>query len=268
MRRAHASAVVVAAGAGSRLGGGEPKALLTIGGRMMVAVAVGAMIALRRRPRCRRRGSSRVRGPREGSPDRAGSGDHGGSGGPSRQASVAAGLAAVDGEAKIVVIHDAARPFASAALFTAVIQAVASGADAALPVLPLTDTVKRVRDGLVVDTEPREELALAQTPRRRGWSFCARPSTAPLPPVWSSPTTPRSSNGPAPRCGSFRGGRQLQDHHAARSPARATNCSDPAVGDLRVGLGFDVHPRGRRAGAMARRGAIRRGPGPRRSLRR
>ncbi len=86
-------------------------------------------------------------------------------GGPTRQASVAAALSAVDREAQIVIVHDAARPFASPGLFEAVIEAVASGADAAIPVLPLTDTVKRVRNGAIVGTEPRDELGLAQTPQ-------------------------------------------------------------------------------------------------------
>ena len=72
---------------------------------------------------------------------------------------------AVDAGADVVVVHDAARPFASAALFAAVVEAVRAGADAAVPVLPLVDTVKRVRDGSIVGTEPRDELALAQTPQ-------------------------------------------------------------------------------------------------------
>ncbi len=86
-------------------------------------------------------------------------------GGATRQASVAAGLRAIDPDARIVVVHDAARPFATPAVFTAVIEAVVDGADAAIPVLPLTDTVKRVRDGAVVGTEARDELGLAQTPQ-------------------------------------------------------------------------------------------------------
>ena len=86
-------------------------------------------------------------------------------GGTTRQRSVAAGLSAVDPTATVVAVHDAARPFASAELFTAVVDAVIAGADAAVPVLPLVDTVKRVRDGAIVGTEPREELAFAQTPQ-------------------------------------------------------------------------------------------------------
>ena len=165
MRRGRASAVVVAAGAGSRLGGGEPKALLTIGGRTIVAVAVGTVMA------CDEIDDVVVAAPpgfedavsaalTEVAPEARVV-----SGGPTRQASAAAGLASVDPEARIVVVHDAARPFAPVGLFASVIQAVAAGADAAVPLLTLTDTVKRVRDGVVVGTEPRDELGLAQTPQ-------------------------------------------------------------------------------------------------------
>jgi 2-C-methyl-D-erythritol 4-phosphate cytidylyltransferase len=165
MRRAHFSAVVVAAGAGSRLGAGEPKALLEIGGRPMVSVAVGAVVS------CVAIDDVVVAAPPgfEGAVSAALAGLGPAilvvPGGPTRQASVAAALAAVDPDAQIVVVHDAARPFASPGLFEAVVEAVAGGADAAIPVLPLTDTVKRVRDGAVVGTEPRDELGLAQTPQ-------------------------------------------------------------------------------------------------------
>src|SRR5690348_3380218 len=54
-------------------------------------------------------------------------------GGDSRSASVRAGLAALDPAVEVVVVHDAVRPLASAALFRAVIEAVAGGADAAVP---------------------------------------------------------------------------------------------------------------------------------------
>jgi len=62
------------------------------------------------------------------------------------------------------VCHDAARPFASPALYSAVVSALAS-ADGAVPVLAVADTVKRVRGGIVDATEPRDGLALAQTPQ-------------------------------------------------------------------------------------------------------
>jgi 2-C-methyl-D-erythritol 4-phosphate cytidylyltransferase len=61
----------------------------------------------------------------------------------------------------VIVVHDAARPLASPALFAAVIQAVHGGADAALPALPVTDTIRRV-DGAPVD---RDALLAVQTPQ-------------------------------------------------------------------------------------------------------
>ncbi len=72
-------------------------------------------------------------------------------------------------DAEIVVVHDAARPLASPALFHAVVDAVLSGADAAIPGLTLTDTVKRVsvmgEETLVVETLERDELVAVQTPQ-------------------------------------------------------------------------------------------------------
>jgi 2-C-methyl-D-erythritol 4-phosphate cytidylyltransferase/2-C-methyl-D-erythritol 2,4-cyclodiphosphate synthase len=86
-------------------------------------------------------------------------------GGDSRQASVRAALAEVPGQVGIVAVHDAARPFASPELFARVVEAVADGADGAVPVLAVADTVLRVRGEIVEGTEPREELALGQTPQ-------------------------------------------------------------------------------------------------------
>jgi 2-C-methyl-D-erythritol 4-phosphate cytidylyltransferase/2-C-methyl-D-erythritol 2,4-cyclodiphosphate synthase len=64
-----------------------------------------------------------------------------------------------------VVVHDAARPFAPPDLFTEVIRAVDAGADGAIPVIPVTDTIKRIDGIRVVDTVDRTELANAQTPQ-------------------------------------------------------------------------------------------------------
>ena len=86
-------------------------------------------------------------------------------GGATRSASVRAGLAAVDASATIVVVHDAARPLASTDLFAAVIEAVRGGADAAVPALPVPDTVKRVEGGLVLETLSRDGLVTVQTPQ-------------------------------------------------------------------------------------------------------
>ncbi len=84
-------------------------------------------------------------------------------GGQTRTHSVAAGLALCAG-ADLVAIHDAARPFVSENLITRTIEA-AGNIGAAAPMLPLRDTVKTVREGFVLSTLPREELAAVQTPQ-------------------------------------------------------------------------------------------------------
>jgi 2-C-methyl-D-erythritol 4-phosphate cytidylyltransferase len=86
-------------------------------------------------------------------------------GGERRSDSVRAGLAAVLDDADVVVVHDAARPLASAELFRAVIDAVRDGADGAVPALALADTVKRVEGDRVVETVAREGLVAVQTPQ-------------------------------------------------------------------------------------------------------
>ena len=86
-------------------------------------------------------------------------------GGASRSDSVRAGLAAVPTGADVVVVHDAARPFAAPALFEAVVACVREGADGAVPGVASADTVKRVADGRVVGTLDRAELVAVQTPQ-------------------------------------------------------------------------------------------------------
>lgn len=86
-------------------------------------------------------------------------------GGATRAESVRAGLAAVPADADVVVVHDAARPLASRALFTAVVAAVRDGADGAVPGLPISDTVKRVEGSRVVTTISRDNLVAVQTPQ-------------------------------------------------------------------------------------------------------
>ena len=86
-------------------------------------------------------------------------------GGDSRQASVRRGLGVVESDHSPVVCHDAARPFASPALFDAVVRAVSGDCRGAIPGLRVSDTVKVVEDGRVVQTLPRDGLVLAQTPQ-------------------------------------------------------------------------------------------------------
>jgi 2-C-methyl-D-erythritol 4-phosphate cytidylyltransferase len=86
-------------------------------------------------------------------------------GGATRADSVRAGLAAVDPDAEVVVVHDAARPLASPALFAAVVAAVRAGADGAVPALPVADTLKRVDGDRIVATVDRTGLVAVQTPQ-------------------------------------------------------------------------------------------------------
>lgn len=88
-------------------------------------------------------------------------------GGPTRSGSVRAGLAAVSNTAKIIVVHDAARPFASPELFHAVIDAVRAGADCAIPGIGVVDTIKRVdpTTNEVLETPDRASLMAVQTPQ-------------------------------------------------------------------------------------------------------
>ncbi len=93
-------------------------------------------------------------------------------GGSSRQESVERGLKAVSEEADLVCIHDAARPLASADLLDALLdtaseEAVSSrGCGSAVPVIPLSDTVKEVdREGFILSTPARDSLGLVQTPQ-------------------------------------------------------------------------------------------------------
>jgi 2-C-methyl-D-erythritol 4-phosphate cytidylyltransferase len=158
-----AVAIVLAAGSGERLGQGTPKAFAPLAGLSLLARAVTAAHA-----------SSRVASVVLVAPAgwearaRAIAEPFGTltvvTGGVTRQASVRAALAAVAAEQEAVVCHDAARALATSALFDAALEAL-DGWDGVVPVVPVADTVKRVRDGAVERTEPREALRLAQTPQ-------------------------------------------------------------------------------------------------------
>ena len=88
-------------------------------------------------------------------------------GGATRADSVRCGLAAVPDDAEVVVVHDAARPLASPALFIAVIAAVTDGgADGAVPGVAPSDTIKVVDEsGRVTNTIDRTTLVAVQTPQ-------------------------------------------------------------------------------------------------------
>ena len=87
------------------------------------------------------------------------------SGGESRAESVRAGVGEVGDEAVVIAVHDAARPFLPDEVLARVLTALNEGWDGAVPALPLADTIKRVRNGQIVETLPREELVAVQTPQ-------------------------------------------------------------------------------------------------------
>lgn len=146
--------IVVAAGSGERFG--APKQLLPLGDARVVDHAVGVAATVS-----------------EGvvvvvPPDSSWTVDGAVivTGGTTRSESVRAGLEAVPGAVDIVLVHDAARPLATAALFERVVAAVRDdGADGAVPGLAMSDTVKRVERDVVVETVPREALVSVQTPQ-------------------------------------------------------------------------------------------------------
>jgi 2-C-methyl-D-erythritol 4-phosphate cytidylyltransferase len=85
-------------------------------------------------------------------------------GGSDRPASVRCGLAAIPTAAEIIIVHQAANPVASPAMFTALISAVRAGAPAAVPGLRPSDVVRRAVDGFAGELLGRDELILVQTP--------------------------------------------------------------------------------------------------------
>lgn len=170
------AAVVVAAGRGIRIGGGTPKQYRRVGGQAVLTRTLAALAAddaiARIQPVIAADAAeffrdcleelapairAKITAPVEG--------------GATRQLSVRAGLEALAaGDApEIVLVHDAARPYVDSALIA---RAIAAGRDhgAAVPGVPVTDTVKRVVDiapgiGRVHETPPREHLRAVQTPQ-------------------------------------------------------------------------------------------------------
>lgn len=86
-------------------------------------------------------------------------------GGATRAESVRAALAEVPDEAVVVLVHDAARPLITDAILERVLAPLSEGFDGAVPGLPVTDTLKRVEDGVVAATVARDELVAVQTPQ-------------------------------------------------------------------------------------------------------
>jgi 2-C-methyl-D-erythritol 4-phosphate cytidylyltransferase len=160
-------AIVVAAGSGVRLGAGIPKALVLLNGRPLVEWAA---VAFAQHPDV---GPVVVVAPPELVAEVTALMPSGAvteisvvAGGASRQESVRIGLLALASEVDAVLVHDAARPLVPGDLISTVIRALADGARAVVPALPVADTIKRVdEDGKVLATLDRSELRSVQTPQ-------------------------------------------------------------------------------------------------------
>lgn len=155
-------AVLTAAGSGSRLGHPLPKALVPVAGRPLVAHAADRLRAAGVTHLVVTAGAEHLDAVRAAVPDALVV-----PGGASRQASVAAGLAALPPAARLVLVHDAARPFAPPALVERVVAALRAGHRAVVPGLPVTDTVvvAPVVPGPVAAGADRSELRAVQTPQ-------------------------------------------------------------------------------------------------------
>ncbi|MFP3466127.1 2-C-methyl-D-erythritol 4-phosphate cytidylyltransferase [Leifsonia sp. SIMBA_070] len=159
--------VIVAAGSGTRLGAGRPKAFVPLQGRTLLEHSLHAVRGMRHTA------DVIVVAPAERQEEAVELAEHASrrpvtvvAGGDTRQRSVAEGLAAVDPRADIVLVHDAARALAPASLFDAVVDAVVARGYGVIPGLPVSDTVKRIgEDGAVHDTVDRSALSAVQTPQ-------------------------------------------------------------------------------------------------------
>ena len=159
--------VLVAAGAGTRLGGDLPKAFAPLAGRPLLAESLERLdlsdwidaIVVVAPPEweeptillAEELVVSKVAAVVTG--------------GATRADSVAAGLAEVPDEALVVLVHDAARPLVTDAVIERVIGGLSDGSAGAVPTMPVSDTVKSVRAGRVVETVDRSALVAVQTPQ-------------------------------------------------------------------------------------------------------
>ncbi len=176
-------AVLTAAGSGTRLGADVPKALVRAGDRTLLESALSRLLAVPQMAGVVVTCPAGYEGVFAGATREV----HGWdprvmfvAGGPSRQASVKAGLDAVsemrggEGGGDIVLVHDAARAFAPTSLMVRLVEAVRGGADAVIPGLEVADTIKQVAldpngNQVIVATPPRSSLRIAQTPQAFRW---------------------------------------------------------------------------------------------------
>lgn len=159
-----AAVLVVAAGRGTRFGGARPKQYLPLEGRPVLRHSLAAFAANPRIQLVR----TVIHAADRDLYDAAAAGLNLAepvSGGAERQDSVRLGLESLrDAGVDVVLIHDAARPYADRALIDRVLDALTEH-PGAVPAIPVADTLKRGTDGVVTETVPRDGLWRAQTPQ-------------------------------------------------------------------------------------------------------
>ncbi len=234
--RESTAALVVAAGVGDRAGGSEPKQFRKLAGRPVIAYCVQALqqagidhiqlvIGEGQDALCRE-----ALGPLQLPPFVIG--------GATRQQSVRNGLAALEPCAGIdtVLIHDAARPFLPADVVTRLLVAL-DGADGAVPVLPVVDTLAR-GDAFLGENLPREEIVRVQTPQAFPLALIAAAHRQ-----WRGDEAgddAQVARAAGARIATVRGDRMLEKLTYAEDFANA-EARLGARFQARTGLGFDVH---------------------------
>src|SRR6266851_2611292 len=231
-------ALIVAAGRGTRFGGALPKQYLPLGGRSVLRHAVAAFATHPRiagvqvviREEDSRIFAEAVAGIAVMPPV---------AGGAERQDSVRLGLEAlVPHDPARALIHDAARPFPDPALIGRVLDAL-DRTPAAIPALPLGDTIKRVADGAIRDTIDRAQLWRAQTPQGFHFPAILAAHRAVAGQVLTDDSAVAEAAGMAPIV--VLGSEDNLKVTTAQDLAAAERLIAARTGDIRVGQGFDVH---------------------------
>ena len=234
-------ALIVAAGRGARFGGELPKQYLGLGGGTVLRHAVTAFathpqiagVLVMIRPEDQSHYERATAGLTLLPPV---------PGGPERQDSVRLGLEALAAEhPDRVLIHDGARPFPGAALIDRVIDGL-DRAPAAIPALPLGDTIKRVQDGLIRATVDRSQLWRAQTPQGFHFAPILAAHRAAVGQILTDDAAVAEAAGMAPLI--VAGSEENLKVTTMEDLAAAERLLMARLGDVRVGQGFDVHPFG------------------------
>jgi 2-C-methyl-D-erythritol 4-phosphate cytidylyltransferase / 2-C-methyl-D-erythritol 2,4-cyclodiphosphate synthase len=239
---ARVAAIVVAAGQGVRAGGDLPKQFRRVGGDTLLQRALsaftGASAVSLVQPVIRPDDLALVRTLTDGMDILPPV-----SGGATRQASVRAGLEALEPRGPdIVLVHDAARPFASSELIARAI-AAAEKTGAAIPGLPVTDTVKRIdRAGMIETTLDRNSIRLVQTPQAFAFPALLKAHRLAATQGRDDFTDDAAlAEWAGMKVSVFEGEPSNIKFTTPDDFARAEAIQGASLGDVRTGSGFDVH---------------------------